>query len=74
MPHSKTSVESPFKRPYASRRHRDAARRNIKSPANKLLLRLLAALVVLLVTTLVVIFKDVGKSTMATGAFMSADK
>lgn len=69
----KLDPNSPYKRPYPSRRKRDAAKRSAKSPVNKLLLRMLAVLVVLLVATLVVIFKDVGKSQMASGTLVSGE-
>ena len=53
MPSSKASAgNSVFKRPYISRNQREAAKRNTKSPVNKILLRVLAALVVLLLVSL----------------------
>ena len=71
MAHSKSSVNSLFKRPYPSRRKRKAAKSSPKSSANKFILRVLAVLVVVLVATLVMIFKDVGKSEIATGTMVT---
>ena len=64
MPRSQTPAAARFKRPYSARRARKAAGSNeVKSPANKLLLRVLAVLVLLLLTTVVVIVKDLGQTT-----------
>jgi flagellar basal body-associated protein FliL len=60
MPRSKTSSNPLFKRPYPSRRKRDAAKQSPKSSANKILLRALAVLVVMLLVALALIFRDMG--------------
>jgi flagellar basal body-associated protein FliL len=67
-----SSKESPYKRPYKSRRQRQEAKDGIDKPKEgKFLLRLLAALVVVLIVAIVFIVKDVGKSQTATGSALS---
>jgi hypothetical protein len=60
-----TTKESSYRRPYKSRRRRDAAKLNGNKNEGKMLLRLLAVLVVTLIVALTLIFKDVGKSQLA---------
>ena len=66
--------DSPFRRPYPSTRKRAASKRKNKGGGpvsrNAMILRLLAFLVVVLVLALAIIFKDTGKSEMATGVLM----
>ncbi len=69
-----SSNDNPFRRPYASTRRRAAGKRDKRttfsadqSKTNKNILRLLAFLVVVLLLTLAIIFKDTGKSDIATG-------
>jgi hypothetical protein len=63
-----TTKESPYRRPYKSRRRRDAAKLEGNKKDGKMLLRLLGAMVLVLIVALVLIFKDVGKSQMAAEA------
>ena len=65
--------ESPFRRPYPSTRQRKAGKRKktgSTASRNTVILRLLMFLVVVLVLALAIIFKDTGKSEMATGLLM----
>ena len=63
MPPSKASASnSAFKRPYISRNQREAAKRSMKSPVNKFLLRVLAALVALLLVSLGLIVTNMGRA------------
>lgn len=62
--------ESPFRRPYPSTRQRKTGKRKKGGTTvsrNTIILRLLGFLVVVLVLALAIIFKDTGKSDMATG-------
>lgn len=60
-----TTKESPYRRPYKSRRRREAAKLEGDKKDGKMLLRLLAVMVVALIVALALIFKDIGKSQMA---------
>ena len=66
MAPSKPPVSSSFKRPYASRRKRNAARSVNNKKSNKLLLRVLLALFVLLVAALLAVFLGL-EQTVTTG-------
>ncbi|WP_345234754.1 hypothetical protein [Hymenobacter saemangeumensis] len=55
---------SPYKRPYSSRRKRSSQMGSTKSNGNHMLLRLLIALVVVLVATIVFIVKFTGNETV----------
>ena len=63
--------DNPYRRPYASTRHRASSKRNKltanQTTTNKNILRLLGFLVVVLLLTLAIIFKDTGKSDIANG-------
>ena len=60
-----TTKDSPYRRPYKSRRRRDATKLEGNKKDGKMLLRLLGAMVLALIVALTLIFKDVGKSQMA---------
>ena len=66
--------ESPYRRPYPSTRQRKSGKRkktgSTTASRNTNILRLLGFLVVVLVLALAIIFKDTGKSEMATGLLM----
>ncbi len=71
---SKAPADSPaFRRPYESRRRREAAKRNPKSPVNKLLLRVLAVLVVLLLVTLGVVVYNLAQQPTLQDAVLTSE-